>query len=85
MNGQQACCSLVRTKARLDFRRSLVSGEARARFPNSGWKSSLDKGLSQENLVVGKATLAPSQLMFYFIILADAETTNVRLDCVAGM
>lgn len=43
------------------------------------------EGLSQESLVK-KTTVAPSQvILIFFVILADAETTNVRLDCVAGM
>lgn len=46
--------------------------------------SDQDEGINQESLVE-KKTVAPSQVMLYFIILADAETTNVRLDCVAGM
>lgn len=46
--------------------------------------SDQDEGINQESLVE-KASVAPSQVMLNFIILADAETTNVRLDCVAGM
>lgn len=46
--------------------------------------SDQDEGINLESLVE-KATVAPSQVMPYFIIFADAETTNVRLDCVAGM
>ena len=44
------------------------------------------EGLSQESLVK-KTTVAPSiqLILIVFVILADAETTNVRLDCVAGM
>lgn len=42
------------------------------------------EGLTQGSLVK-KTTVAPSQLrLIFFVILADAETTNVRLDCVAG-
>ena len=52
-----------------------------------GWHaccSNQDQVINPESLAE-KETVAPSQVMLYLIILADAETTNVRLDCVAGM